>query len=155
MKRVRFANLACLGATVLSMLAVSECQQRRTAVVYEIPEGYRGWVEIDYERSDCPALPLTEGKYVIAISKDGRACTSSAPEVGTALDEFYFVGSQRTRIPVTGWGGGGLIWGHTIGTVSGYGSKRRTRGGFFVGSESEYRSAPPAPGTIPLPTPVA
>ncbi len=118
------------------------CERKRTPSVYEIPEGYRGWVTIDFGVPSCPPLSLRDGKYIVVIQASGKACTSSAPEYGYARDEFYFVGRRRAPIAETHEGQGGLIWG---GGMAGLGpaGKQRIIGHFFVGSEADYRSAKP------------
>jgi hypothetical protein len=49
----------------------------RGPAVYEIPDGYRGWVLVRYEREDCPALPLRGVDLIVAIDERGCGCSSS------------------------------------------------------------------------------
>jgi hypothetical protein len=70
--------------------------------VYEIPEGYRGWVLIQFESAGCDAIPTEDGKPVFRISSTGVLCTSSAPAGASdwEKDEYYFVGTSRIAIPL-------------------------------------------------------
>jgi hypothetical protein len=129
------------------MGALIGCQERRTPVVYEIPEGFRGWVLIQFNKPECPRLAEVEGKLVLRISKDGKSCASSAPEYGWAKDEFHFV-SERGREPIrtTVQGGGGMIWSASIGECgSGAGHTAAVFSNFYVGTEVAAKADTVAP----------
>jgi len=117
----------------------------RTPCVYEIPEGFRGWVLIEVENLACPMLPKRDGKLIFSLSDRGVLCTSSKLEEGWATDTYFFVGQSRTPIRNTGWGGGGLIWGGSRGECEVTGKPAHSYESFFVGSEDEFKSAPAAP----------
>ena len=125
--------------------ALMGCEKPRTPCVYEIPEGFTGWVLIDYGRSDCPPIAVKDGRLVFRLGKDGRFCTSSTLQLGVAKDEYYYVGNSRRELPVTGWGGGGLIWGGSTGSVQTPGLKEKTYENFFVGTEQQFKQAPDMP----------
>ena len=57
----------------------------------EIPEGYRGYVVLQYALASCPVLPRREGFTVIRFGDDGRACTSETTVVTTLRDRAYYV----------------------------------------------------------------
>src|SRR5262249_48000393 len=117
------------------------CNDTRTACVYKIPEGYRGWVLIEYGNTNCPPLPKLNGKRIVRIGKDARLCTGSAPEFGRATDEYYYIGKSETKLPVTGLGEGGLIWGGAIGNTAVKGRVTESHERFFVGTEQEFYKA--------------
>ena len=48
-----------------------------TLFTYEIPEGYHGFLTMDYQTPGCPALRETDGRALIRFNKDGYACTST------------------------------------------------------------------------------
>lgn len=119
-----------------------------------IPDGYVGWVLIEYQIKGAPPLPLEEGRDLYRISNQGRLQTSSAPEEGMASDEYFYVTSKgRKVIKDTGWGGGGLIWaGSTSDGKIGVGNSQGTRTvqtpptqTFFVGTAQQFQKAGPEP----------
>lgn len=126
------------------VLAFAGCEKARTPCVYEIPEGFTGWVLIEFGRTNCPPLSKRDGKVVFQIGSDGRCCTSSALEFGWAKDTYVYVGKSRAEIPSTVSGGGGLIWGGGTGSVQTK-SVEKTYANFFVGTEQQFTNAPDQP----------
>jgi hypothetical protein len=57
----------------------------------EIPEGYRGYVVLQYALATCALLPRRDGFTVIRFGDDGRACTSETTVVTTLRDRAYYV----------------------------------------------------------------
>ena len=57
----------------------------------EIPEGYRGYVVLQYALATCPVLPRRDGFTVIRFGDDGRACTSETTVVTTLRDRAYYL----------------------------------------------------------------
>jgi len=102
---------------------------------YEIPAGYRGWVVVQEETPECPALTTDKGTLVYSIDAQGCGCTSSTPPQGWSVVTYVEVAADRkSALPTTGRGGGGLIWGG----FSGHSSNRpHPYSGFFVGTEEE------------------
>jgi hypothetical protein len=131
--------------TFVCVIAFTACEARRTACVYEVPEGFTGWVFIEFENDGCPPLQNKDGKLVFHLGKDGRLCTSSKMEVGWAKDEYYYVGNSRTVISGTAPGGGGLVWGGGNGTVQNAGKKKKVFEIFFIGNEDQFNRAPKEP----------
>jgi uncharacterized protein DUF6843 len=127
------------------VFAFTGCTKSRTPCVYDIPEGFTGWVLIEFERSDCPAIPKPDGKLVFSIGKDGRVCTSSKMEVGWANDEYYYVGTSRRKLPATAPGVGGMVWGAGTGSSQTMSQKPRVYETFFIGTEQQFNSAPKHP----------
>ena len=129
----------------IAMALSSACYHYRTPCVYEVPEGFKGWVLIRLERPECGPLPLENGKFVFRIPTSGVLCTSSGLETGWAKDEYFFVGKARTPILSTGWGGGGGVWLESNGQC-GVGSRpAAVFAHFFIGSEAETNHPPPSP----------
>jgi hypothetical protein len=58
----------------------------------EIPDGYRGYVVLQYALASCSLLPRREGYTVIRFADDGRACTSETTVETTLRDRAYYVG---------------------------------------------------------------
>jgi hypothetical protein len=124
----------------------------RGPVVYEIPDGYRGWVLVRYEREDCPPLQLRGVDLIVSVDDRGCGCTSSeAPWPGTWRDTRYTYGrtegtTREIRPAVLANSGGkivdasGEVWDISEGSVQ-YAGERRSRGydAFYIGTEDEYR----------------
>ena len=120
---------------------------------YLVPDGFVGWVRIDFRVSDAPPTPIDSGFYVFEIPDDGWVRTSSDIEYGVATDEYYYVSPQGLRpLRMTGWGEGGTIWGQFNGKSESF-SKSGGDGPatspstatyelFFVGTEDDFHRLP-------------
>ena len=74
---------------------------------YLLPDGYTGWVEIDYEVSTAPTFPRENGFRLVEVPDTGRVETVESPNYGEMfIREYYYVGaaSKRTPAPTTGGG---------------------------------------------------
>lgn len=134
MKKLGARKLILLCAII--GLACSEKQ--RPVEIYEIPDGYVGWVRVDYGQASCrnPSGPML-------VRNDGRACSLSNFREGSAMDEFYYVGS-RGRQPIGD--GEQLILNRT------YNVRRGADGlvveryqEFFVGTREQLKAQAPSP----------
>jgi hypothetical protein len=106
--------------------------------VFEVPEGFRGWILVEHDRPGCPPTPVENGKRVYRIPASGRLCVGDSIDYDSfAKDEFYFVGSSRTPIPEESPGHEGLL---RAGGVGGPGN--RTFEHYFVGTEEELKAQP-------------
>lgn len=129
--------VAALGLWV----GTSVRQATRNPSRYLIPDGYVGWVRVEYQVPGAPPLPVENGRLVLRVPPDGALRTSSPEGFGWAKDEFaYFSGSGLRPLSQTGWGGGGMIWGRINGeavTAAG----RRQYEEFFVGTEQQFKQS--------------
>jgi hypothetical protein len=141
---------------LLAPLLVSGCMQKRQPDRYLIPQGYTGWVLIEYEVKGAPPAGSENGFNLFRIPRNGRLQTSSPRmQTGWAKDEYYYVDTkgQRQRLNFTGWGGGGMIWGGaTSDGVITVGDSKGSRQiqtpptqTFFVGTEKQFGKAGPEP----------
>ena len=122
-----------LGALVALAVCLPACLSNRHPDRYLIPEGYVGWVRVDFGISEAPPVALSGGKRIFRFPADGRLRTSSLFEEGWAKDEYAYYSTRGNRaIAITGWGEGGMIWGSFNGG--------RSYLFFFVGSEEQYRA---------------
>lgn len=112
-------RVSALGALGLCFLMFTGCEAVWTLLRddrrpnrYLIPEGFVGWVRIDYEVEGAPELPIEDGFRVYRIPSSGLLQTSSAVQSGWASDEYYYVDASgdREQLTVTARGGGGLVW---------------------------------------------
>ena len=132
-----------LGFLILSTFAVSaSClTKQRRPCRYLIPEGYVGWVRIDFAVKGAPALPDQDGYSVFKFPPNGKLETSSDIEYGAAADEYYYYSDDKVRpLAVTDWDGGGMIWAHSNGaSVNSNNEETARHEHFFVGTEEEFK----------------
>ena len=130
-------------------LVATTCCRLRTPDLWLIPDGYEGWVKIDYIVKNAPPLPLRNGHRIIQVSSNGYIQTSSELEEGWASDQFQY--ASGTPLHSTGWGEGGKIWGgmfegemvctHTNSSSSCHSTGRSINKCYFVGSEEQFKSS--------------
>lgn len=86
---------------VLGLLVRPEVTLPQTALAYRflIPEGYVGWIRIDFGISGTAPLPMQDGFYVFKISETGRFQTSSRDLLDSRRNEFfYYSGDTKYRL---------------------------------------------------------
>jgi hypothetical protein len=104
-----------------------------------IPDGYVGWVRVEFEISNAPPLPLVDGDYVFQIPATGLLKTSSPEQYGWANDRYYYYSKESVRVlPDARQRAGSLIWGKINGEESAAQNKK-TYEEFFVGTEQQFR----------------
>jgi hypothetical protein len=107
------------------------------AVNYEIPNGYVGPVEIDYDQKDCRTERTGVWRDVVTIERNGRGCSKRNNAASGTWEHFYYIDEAGRRIRElhsTGWGQGGEIWGEA-------GSADHDFIIFFVGTEQQFKAA--------------
>jgi hypothetical protein len=139
----QFAILAVLGlpillaAVIFGPAAFDLAFHRRAPERYLIPADYTGWVRIDYDQKNAPALPLEDGRRLIRLDASGKASTSSAPLSGHGKDEFFYdSGTARTPLSTAGVCKGGMIWEPETRIDPAISAPSLH---FFVGTEDAYR----------------
>lgn len=120
------------------LISLMSCEIRRTPCVYQIPDGYVGWVLIEYGQSNYPAIPIIDEKKVFQIGTNGVLITSSHFEEGWATDNYFYSGNKHQRLAMTESGRGGRIWGASTGYSQVQGQKGIEYQKFFVGDENQY-----------------
>lgn len=140
--RVVSRRMAVLRSLVWIMLLSVACRPR-AACVYEISDHFRGWVRIDLGVESCPTLGVSP--RIVRVPSSGRVCTSSLLERGWAIDEFYFVGRERTRIYEDAPPEERLIWGRSVGSEARSGQTPSHFMQFFVGTKEEVAKAGEGP----------
>jgi hypothetical protein len=122
-------------------LNVSARNSSRPASRFLIPEGYTGWIRIEFEVQGAPPLPMEAGEYILKIPPDGVLRTSSAEQYGWARDHYYYYSAQGTR-PLSDSGSAALIWGKIHGQGSGAAGKRKYEE-LFVGTAQQFKNQVP------------
>ena len=128
-----FIVLIALGAWFIINARNSTPRSMR----FLIPEGYSGWVRIEFEAPGAPALPQEAGATVLRIPSSGRLRTSSPEQYGWVNNSYAFYSSAGVR-PIPGSGSGKLIWGKINGEASGASGKRKYEE-FFVGTQQQFK----------------
>jgi hypothetical protein len=125
---------------VLVVVFTAACFQSRTPIDYVVPANYRGWVEVEFNRSSCGSTRDASGRLIIRVSAQGKGCTDMKFESGAARDR-YILGSESTthEITVGQPSFGGLVWGPEYAGKSPDGRQRGEYYRFFVGSEAEFK----------------
>lgn len=124
--------------------------RRRTPDLWVIPDGYEGWVKIDYIVKNAPPLPLQNGHRLVQVSSNGYTQTSSELLYGWASDKFQY--ANGTPLLQTGWGEGGNLWGGMFQSeivcteTSKASSECHTTGRslnqcYFIGTEDQFKTA--------------
>jgi len=105
-KRSKWVPGAFLGLPTLVILASSMWLDHDVGVGrpvrFELPVGYRGWVEVEYGNPQCSRLTSRGLFLIVSVPKSGRSCTSNALGAYFAIRRYEFVGvdGQRTAILV-------------------------------------------------------
>jgi hypothetical protein len=119
----------------------------RVSQTHLIPDGYTGWVSVEYGVKEAPPLPVEDGRLVFRYDDQGELETSTEFVEGWALDGYYYVAGETRRPLRQGLPGfHGRIWGnHTrsqmVTQVDGRTVRTGVSTGFFVGTEEQYKTA--------------
>ena len=120
-----------------SSFALPPGNQQRTPSRYLIPQGYVGWVRIDFSARGAPQLSKETGFWEFRFPDSGKIQTSSAIEYGVAKDEYYYYSGDTRTLLKTGGDGGGMIWGGFNGKKEG--NSPEIYQYFFVGTAAQLR----------------
>lgn len=102
-----------------------------------IPEGYTGWVRVEFEIPGAPALPTGSGQAVIRIPPSGVLKTSSAEQDSLANDDYASYSNDTAR-PLPDSGPEKRVWGKITGELQGPTGKEEYEG-FFVGTQEQFK----------------
>jgi len=120
-----------------SWFALSVQHTVRRSSRFLIPDGYAGWVRVEFEVQGAPALPVEGGQYVLRIGPDGSLTTSSLEQFGWAKDSYYFDSVDGLHL-IPDAGPQSLIWGKINGEAAGVSGKRKYEE-FFVGTQQQFK----------------
>jgi hypothetical protein len=122
-------------------LNVSARSSTRHSSRFLIPEGYTGWIRVEFEVQSAAPLSMEDGEYVLKIPADGILRTSSREQYGWARDHYYYESAGGVR-PLPDSGALGLIWGKINGEESGASGKQEFEE-FFVGTAQQFKDQAP------------
>jgi hypothetical protein len=133
-----------VGLTTLALViglgawfGISARSSTRRSLRFLLPEGYAGWVRVEFEVQGAPPFLVEAGQAVLKIPPSGSLRTSSPEPYGWTTDYYYFYSGSGLR-PVPDSGPGRLIWGKISGEASGASGKRKYEE-FFVGTEQQFK----------------
>ncbi len=89
------------AAALLAALALLAACDRRPPELYQFPDGFKGWVVVEYERPDCERLPRESGWLVYRVPQEGRLCTRDAFPQGSAEDRYEYASPDGTGKPLS------------------------------------------------------
>ncbi|HTM22398.1 MAG TPA: hypothetical protein VL172_17880 [Kofleriaceae bacterium] len=69
-------------------------------IVYEVPDGFEGWVTIEYGVPGAPPLAREDGSDVVRVPADGKVATSSKYIGWRRGHEYWRVGAGGARTPL-------------------------------------------------------
>jgi len=126
---------------IVSLILPLSCQeQRRAPIKYLFPEGYIGWVRIDWKVPDAPPLPVEDGYYIIKFPASGRIQTSSDLEYGWGKDQdYYYTDTSLRLLESTNFGEQGWVWAEgTTYLNDGKGNETEKYSRMFVGTREQF-----------------
>ena len=97
MFRFRFNFILALLFSLSIASSSSRGQTQEALYRFLIPEGYVGWIRVDFEVPDAPPLPVEGDFYVLKFSDTGRLQTSSRDIQGGWTDrgQFLYYSTER------------------------------------------------------------
>jgi hypothetical protein len=145
-RRSTLARIVILVLSVVGLFGMAawffttakETERRSSRFI--IPNGFVGWVRIEFEVPGAPTIPLIGQEYVLKVPPSGVLQTSSKEPSGWAFDHYAYCDAQGKcrELPNTGTGGAGQIWGRMSGQhLDSSGNKIYEE--FFVGSEDQFK----------------
>ncbi|MBM7703868.1 DUF6843 domain-containing protein [Metabacillus iocasae] len=128
-------NWLLLILICMSVVACSKSDETAKPSIYLIPEGYKGWVMVEYDKEEGTPTEK-EGEYtVFSINNQGKAKTKTLlTHEGWATNKYYYVTESGNRKQLKA---GEMIHGASEGNEN----KNYTMEFFFVGTEEEFAQA--------------
>jgi hypothetical protein len=87
---------------LIGIVMSSGCNRGSKREVWLIPEGYVGWLRLDYSVPGAPALPGEGGRLIVRLPRSGHLQTSSANKPTIDRNEYVSDGrSGRKRLALS------------------------------------------------------
>lgn len=140
MRQPFFTTASLLALGLCSMLSLVSAQQTNPKHPYRflIPEGYVGWVRVDFDVKGAAALPIEDGYYIVKIPDTGRLQTSSTDMLARWDEFYYFAGDAKYRLAITTQEPVAMIQNRFMGPAPGDYYPPHHYRYFFVGPTAEY-----------------
>lgn len=122
---------------LIAWFSVTAHKSTRISSRFLIPEGYTGWVRVEFDVQGAPPLPVENGETIVRIPSDALLRTSSSEQYGWANDSYYSYSATASH-RLKDSGPDSLIWGRINGESSGT-SGKKTYEEFFVGSNQQFK----------------
>jgi len=129
-----------IGRLAFVIVLLSGCGTYRVRSVWEVPQGYRGWVLVERANPRCQPAQFTLTSVVFRVDSSGHGCTSTPLAKASQLLSFWEIDSlgRKHELPSSP---GGLIWGFSNAAASNEFVSIREATEFFVGTEAEFDAA--------------
>lgn len=100
MRRSNVIGLFVIIIAIFGVLTAGFAQNRDLTLPYRflIPEGYVGWVRVDFDVATAPPLPIEEGYYIFKFPESGRLQTSSSDIVESRRNQFFYYSDRGTHL---------------------------------------------------------
>ena len=136
--RIAVGVFSVVAAIALSVWLIFGVQtSRRLSSRFLVPDGYVGWVKIEFQVPGATPVPAERDKYIFKIPVNGMLRTSSPERYGWGKDEYYYENHGVLRkLPTDA--DGRLIWGRVNGEHGGSSGPRQFEE-FFVGTEQQFK----------------
>lgn len=89
-----------VNATLMLFMTalVGGCGRVTKHEVWLIPQGYKGWLRLDYSVQNAPPLPMENGSYIIRMPSSGRLQTSSGNNPSIDRNDYYSLGPNGREL---------------------------------------------------------
>ena len=142
---MRHTFLLVLSYLILGVVAIlaagQKTDERLHPYQYLIPKDYVGWIRVDFNVKDAPALPVDGDYYVVKVPLNGHFQTSTEDAYGPLGDVyFYECDGKRKRLLISQSKEAFCrIWGNFEGPATLSSTTPHPFRYFFVGSKEEYQ----------------
>lgn len=93
-KRLLNRILLVSGSSAVLLLMGYVWYLKRPAYHFYLPQSYKGWVTVKFEKPGAPELPLEDGALRFNIPPTGVLETSSKYKEGWGKDHFFVIGAD-------------------------------------------------------------
>jgi len=83
-----------LGLGVVFVGITAQVPTKALPFRFLIPEGYVGWIRVDFNVPSAPPLPIEDGFYILKFNESGRLKTSSPDLIESRRDEFFYYSNE-------------------------------------------------------------